>query len=422
MYQAFKEDLLQELVIQRDITVIRAQKHRRQGLFGVRSQNDKIYASLVTIFESVTLKKTRELIFDLCKKHNIPALDGREMLHDIIISKDNKRTHYVVLNKIESINSEQFYMLKESMRAMNEPCVLVFLLENTFDNKLEIQKLADRFYMQICKTEAVEENLSCLLFDDFLVEVFGEDEAKEFNKMLGEFMIEFHNLLGYQITEICTPYSLGKLKTDILQELKTFPYESIRQKTFPEIKSKYDINDISFQRIYQNFFKNNKYEVLVKNSDFAISFLTSEWLYKKYVMLESLDNTFIVAGYLKSIEQLLWSIIKITAKGKYICGKKIDEKNNDSISATLGTLEYFIIDEANSSIFADTFKDNKFVIHYLRSQIALWREKKRNGLFHKTQLNDKSKIDSIREETIFLYFLILGALKLDDYQVKQLEN
>ena len=161
---------------------------------------------------------------------------------------------------------------------------------------------------------------------------------------------------------------------------------------------------------------------MIQDGDFAQSLLTSEWLYKKYVMLEQLDNTFIVAGYLKSVEQLLWSIIKLTGRGKFIKDKKIGTAKEDEIDTTLGSLEHFVGDDANSDLFIDAFNNNTFVIKYIKRQISSWRAKKRNGLFHKSQLKDKAKIDDIRQETIFLYFLILGSLKLTDDQVKKLEK
>ena len=422
MYQAFKENLLQEFAEKRDLAVISTLRSKRESLFGLRTDNDKIYSSILNAFETITLKQTRKLVLDLCLKHNIPACDGKEMLHDITINKDNQRRHYVLLNKIESINSEQFYMLSESIRYSNEPCTLVFLLKDTVENKTALKRVEDRFYMRFNFGEEFPQLFSCTLFEDFLLNTFGEEEAEDFNTILADIKTEFYNILGYQISEICNPYNLSKLRGELLDELKTFPYESIRQKTFLELKMNSDINDPSFQRIRRNFINGNKYELLIKEGNFAKSFLTSEWLYKKYVMLEQLDNTFIVAGYLKSVEQLLWNIIKLTGKGKFINGKKIGTAKDDKIDTTLGSLEHFIIDSANNDLFIDAFARNSFVILYIKKQISAWREKKRNGLFHKNQLKDKAKIESIREETIFLYFLILGSLKLTDDQVKMLEK
>ena len=45
---------------------------------------------------------------------------------------------------------------------------------------------------------------------------------------------------------------------------------------------------------------------------------------------------------------------------------------------------------------------------------------KRNGYFHKRNLCDKDKIEAIREETYFLYLLILGSIKLTPSDIEKL--
>ncbi len=422
MFQAFKDDLLQEFEKERDIVVVSTKRRNRESLFGIRSDNDKIYTQILINFERILIKRIRELVLELCAKHNIKAYEGREMLYNIVLEQDNKRKHIVILGKTESVNSEQFAMILNSVRYLNEPCIFVFLLKDTMENRRAITHTEARFYNNVSPYEDLPELFSCTLFEEFLLNTFGTKEVEAFNNMLESFKADFHNILGYQITEICSPQNLSKLRNELHDELKNFSYEKIRQKRFLESKSKSDINDPNFLRIRRNFIDGNKYKLLIQDGDFAQSFLTSEWLYKKYVLLEKLDNTFIVSGYLKSVEQLLWSIIKLTGQGKFIKDKIIGTDKDDEIDTTLGSLEHFIGDKANSDIFINAFNGNTFVVNYIRNQISSWRAKKRNGLFHKSQLKDKAKIDDIREETLFLYFLILGSLKLTDDQVKKLEK
>ena len=162
------------------------------------------------------------------------------------------------------------------------------------------------------------------------------------------------------------------------------------------------------------FLNLGRYELLLGESDFAKSFLTSEWLYKKYFSLQELDNTFIVAGYLKSIEQLLWDIIYIIGQGRQVRGVNIEQDNFEDIDTTLGSLQYFITNYSNDDLFETAFgTSTRFVMRYLRSQLSVWRAKYRNGYFHKHNLEDKEKINLIREETFFLYLLILGSISLD---------
>ena len=155
--------------------------------------------------------------------------------------------------------------------------------------------------------------------------------------------------------------------------------------------------------------------MLLGNRDFAKSFLTSEWLFKKYFSLEEMDNTFIVAGYLKSIEQLLWDIISLVGQGRPIRGGTVGANSpSNHIDTTLGSLQGFLTDYDNDDLFSTVFHTSKhFVMNYLGAQLSDWRSKYRNGFFHKHNLEDREKIDAIRDETFFLYLLILGTLSLN---------
>ena len=75
---------------------------------------------------------------------------------------------------------------------------------------------------------------------------------------------------------------------------------------------------------------------------------------------------------------------------------------------------YFITNYSNDDLFENAFgTSTHFVMKYLQSQLSAWRSKYRNGYFHKHNLEDKDKIDAIRDETFFLYLLILGTISLD---------
>jgi hypothetical protein len=233
------------------------------------------------------------------------------------------------------------------------------------------------------------------------------------------FKDEMHQVIGYQITEIFNPYNFENLKNNLVNELIEFPYDRIKTERFHEIhlvdQQFQNISANNYRIIKERFLDGGKYKLLFSNGDFAKSFLTSEWVYKKYFSLSGMDNTFIVAGYLKSIEQLLWDIIHIIGQGRQIKGVTIDADNSDEIDKTLGSLECFITQNSNSDLFENVFgTNNKLLRDYLRKQLSTWRSNYRNGYFHKHNLEDGERIDKIREETIFLYLLILGSIEIDE--------
>lgn len=52
--------------------------------------------------------------------------------------------------------------------------------------------------------------------------------------------------------------------------------------------------------------KRSLYELMIGQSDFADSFISSEWYYDIHTITGVIDETGVVTGYLKSIEQLLF--------------------------------------------------------------------------------------------------------------------
>ena len=96
---------------------------------------------------------------------------------------------------------------------------------------------------------------------------------------------------------------------------------------------------------------------MVGTADFAVSFISSEWNYQAYQLTENLDMTGIVAGYLKSIEQLLYCIFGILEdKGisiKSHDGSIVDfsVEHESQIDSTLGTLETAIKHNGHIPLF-----------------------------------------------------------------------
>lgn len=60
------------------------------------------------------------------------------------------------------------------------------------------------------------------------------------------------------------------------------------------------------------------------------------------------------------------------------------------------------------------FDVNDFAKRHIVDAIADWREKHRNGFFHKHNLQSIDKVKEIRNQTLQLYFLILGGCTIGD--------
>ena len=85
------------------------------------------------------------------------------------------------------------------------------------------------------------------------------------------------------------------------------------------------------------------------------------------------------------------------------------------IDSTLGSLKSFVFSsQARLAISRD-------IRIYIQEAVQLWTKYQRNGYFHKDNLfQTDNKIETVREQTIYLHFLILGGLQFTEEQLFEL--
>ncbi len=416
MYQDFKDALLSEMEMERDIIVMNCSQPDIESLFAVNNADDELYSLILKRFNWIAYKGSTELLFRLFMKY------GKDVKKIGVLGPFQLS---VVLNGVEtyislkgSLKDDRIDLLSRHIINCDKPVYIIWLVKDSLSSKYELERIQQKMQI-IGQNNEKKLNLCVFLFEDFLREQFGTNELMLFKRAMLTFNDEIHHVMGYQITEILNSHNLNKLKEDVENEILNFHYAQIKNELYAKIStddtSFQDLNDVNFARIKDKFLCQDRYKLLFGGSDFSKSFLTSEWIYKKYFSIPEMDNTFIVAGYLKSIEQLLWDIILIIGKGRRIRGETIDEQNINDIDKTLGSLQYFITNYENDDLFESYFESNThFIMRYLKKQISNWRSKFRNGYFHKDNLLDVERIEEIRATTIFLYMLILGSLSLND--------
>lgn len=208
------------------------------------------------------------------------------------------------------------------------------------------------------------------MFDDILVrymtvkEFFEQyldaDQYNRFIKRLKEIVIEFQEYLGVaSIPKLSSP-ALFKFRFEVENNLKSHleQIEELRNcwknppKDIPLRYAYHFVNSKSTENInYQNLehrslvllfntqairtYKNSKYyRAMIGRSGFARCLITSEYLYTNYGKSDQFDYTAIVSGYLKSVEQLMYTIAlrfidKKDSAGKYyqIAPKQGDKRD-----------------------------------------------------------------------------------------------
>ena len=166
--------------------------------------------------------------------------------------------------------------------------------------------------------------------------------------------------------------------------------------------SKYIIKD---KEIINRYLNERLFKILIGNSIIARSYLTSEYLFSNFSGNNIFDYTPVVSGYLKSIEQLLCTICV-----KYRYRKRI---SFDFKPFTLGKYIQFI--EKHQEIIS--YADPLAIINCLHR----YKNECRNQLFHKDNIDSWERVNIIRDNTHYLYIVILGAFDLGNNIINDFE-
>ena len=241
---------------------------------------------------------------------------------------------------------------------------------------------------------------------EFWVRHFGIAEFELLIEFLNTFNEKAREIIGFSTVVTPTDTALQKFRTKTGEMLRTISYA----KAIPNSVYQPQIDIMT-----RNYLDRGLWKAMVGTADFAISFISSEWNYQMYELTENLDLTSIVSGYLKSVEQLIWTIIKFQTKKTFQIKTKTGgglieytANNEDVVDTTLGALEEVLIH--NSWMFDVNYHART----HMTAAIKEWRKKHRNGYFHKDNLQTIDKVKEIRNQTLQLYFLILGGCTIDD--------
>ena len=217
-------------------------------------------------------------------------------------------------------------------------------------------------------------------------------------------------IIGYATISIPSKNELLKFKKAKILMLKDFDYSSF----IPE-SIKNDHNALNI--INSNYINKGYYRALVGNSSFAESFISSEWYYESNSYINALEKTAIVVGYLKSIEQLLYTLIMT----KIDTGKKFKNKSNEPIDFVSNNYNdlYFSLGNLNGYLFknshdSDTWLIDQRLVEDITSIILDYKKKYRNYHLHKDNINTNEEIEEIRIQTIKIFYLVLGAFNLEE--------
>lgn len=394
-------------------------------IYNIGGEEFSLYCSIVSTNEYRAVSATSQLLIKMFEQNSItyemypvdPMFyrmrpeEQRKTLPFLFILKENdKRVGYLVTNKSPNLDSNNIDKLKKY-----DVDAIKFICLNNPRGDIAIQVFEE-------ETEAAAKQsdgfIQITLIKDFFDTYFGTDEFPVFMKYVTEFNERARTYVGFNT--VIAPYddSIAKFKKDKLELLHTYDYMN----RLPD-----DIYDNQANILYENYINRGLYRAMTGSCSFADSFVSSEWYYCINKVTNSLDQTAVITGYLKSVEQLLYSIVKLSIdSGKTIKRKGINDfidfttANEDLIDTTLGSLIGF------AKHYGEIFAVSSYVKRHIVNTLIDWRVNYRNDHLHKDNLYNSEKIDAIREKAIYLYFLLLGGCKIeksdfDEFGVVNLE-
>lgn len=263
----------------------------------------------------------------------------------------------------------------------------------------------------------------------FLDEFINENLYQYFFTTLTTVIDEMQELIAFEVIPRLNMSNLAKARLELRENLRVMDFHELSY----DLQNKCNNLEKSDLDIICSNIEKGKVQVLLGKTDFAKSYLTSEYLYKAIVDNSNFDYTSVVAGYLKTIEQFLYRLleyhmdidgsekwIKVTkymAKGKErrLNPKYPNDRNKQQILVKRHNLKYMdtslgplinYIDENEDC--CEISKDGKTILTDLLND---YRKSVRNGYFHKHNLEDIEEVRRIRNNTLYLLCFLIGSLK-----------
>ncbi|MBR6986435.1 MAG: hypothetical protein IKH75_23470 [Ruminococcus sp.] len=372
----------------------------RRFIFDTKVPEFDNYTTMVSTIESwikYTVEKTILNIFD---QNNIAYEPDKGRHFSFIQTEFDRRIGYVFITNHLKHGLNAIY--EELRKQTNVDEVRFFFAvnaESQSDNTISIyNNLSKEKYSSFFRFSTLKE---------FFNSHIKNGEYEVFKEYVDEFNEKAKNIIAYKTVIIPTDTEIAAFKSKKSEMLRNYDYESL----LPE-----DIYDSQKAILKRNFIERGTYKALIGESDFSESFIASEWNYDVIRATGVLDQTGVVAGFLKSIEQLLYAVIKLSInKNKRIRLEKggdgeFNSDNEEHIDSTLGSLSHFVKDNG------DVLDVNNYVKKYIVDTLFKWTKNQRNGHFHKDNLHDPEKVAEIREQTLLLYYLILGGFSITNEQ------
>lgn len=363
--------------------------------------NTERYSLIIKASRHSLIVENEKLIMRLFTLNSVGYIpfEGDEMYKymPFIRIEDGKRIAYIFSWSI-SKRVHNWVLLKEKYKLDGIKVVALVELQGDKDTLKSIVNHESVLTGTFVTYETIED----------LFGLLGEGEYGVYKKYALKFNSSIRELIGYSTVTIPSKEMMDAFKKSTSDMIKAVDYK----------KYVTDLRDSQIEILNHNFYERERYRVILGSSDMAESFLSAEWYYSMHITTSGLEQTAIVAGYLKSVEQLLYKIVQLSID----TGKEIKKKGNQEY------IEYKDINESDANItlgsligyvkhYSEVWNVNKFARYYIANILTQYRIKYRNDHFHKHNVYELRDIQEIREQTLLVFYLLLGACVIPDDKV-----
>ena len=372
-----------------------------EPLFCISNKKFILMEKIARSCNSQVLSGCIHLCFDLCRQREMNVRKTPELKEvDFICELCGKTTGFHL-----SLSSKFMLEIEDALKLGVEEIFVVVLQETQDDNPMFYRPNSKKYKEYPYK--GMVKNITIKQF----FEMIGATGYDDFREYIGRYNYDAEQMLGMTVSLIPTKKAIEEHKTKIKSVLISFFYEE-------KLRQYFSVKDITCMK--EQFCK--KYDVLLSDTDFSKSLISSEWYYDLQVKTDGgIEQTAIVAGYLKSLEQLLCSslltlsedcelIFATNKMGREQTGKDklpLTHENLKLVNTTAGYILSRIEANKKSVLYKTNVTDR--VIVYLKDYV----KKSRNAYMHKDNIYELSEIEDIRTKTYCAYFLILSTFKID---------
>ena len=245
-------------------------------------------------------------------------------------------------------------------------------------------------------------NMTCCITLEEYFNGISPGEFNVFQEYIGRFNYDAEIMLGLVVSPIPTKKAIQEKREKVISEFDSFFFRNALPNAFTSEELDYLKERFQNCGIFQ-----------LPYAPFVDSFVSSEWYFDLLSSTDGeMEQTAIVAGYLKAIEQFLFSLMlsrsdDLVFKLKTQKDNKLVVLTKDNPSSLLSMANNLLTSiDINYESALDKVYVNEIFGYTVQSFLHSFFTYTRNGYFHKDNIYSFDEIKSIRECAYCAFFLL----------------